>query len=124
MAEIAALHGEMIIPASRAKVWRPNPKREYRPPVFHACGLCGHGGGTLKRTHECIEECVVDPCVLKQDFKYAHTETRFCQEWHFPKRLMAPVIKKMRQMQSRAKQEFHRTGRWPGQAQRTRQKAV
>lgn len=112
-AEIAPLYDVVTIPPHarqrKVRVHAPNPKRIPRDQIFHACGACGHGGGTLKRTHECDSACAL-PCPLIQTYRYDHTERRFCLQYHVPKKLLAPIVLISRRERTRQRQEFHRTG--------------
>lgn len=69
---------------------------------IYACGECGHSGGTLVSTSK------DDP---KPTYPYRHAAKRFCEQYHFPRRLFAPIAKTIKQMNSRTKQRFNNIGR-------------
>lgn len=92
-----------------------NPRRHQENPVraqddanlkareaVFACGICQHGGGTLVSTRN------DDPA---PEFPYRHAHPKFCVQYHFPRRLFAPVKKMVRRLNSRMKQRFNDLGR-------------
>src|SRR5713101_5460576 len=115
--------------SKRSRLHRPNiqmietpeaivPENHPRPHLYHPCGLCMKGGGTLKKLPTDIVWIEWKGRKIRMELPrdgkqhlYEHTSPRFCQQWWVPKRFFKIVDGIARKEASRERREFHEKGR-------------